>query len=35
MVAKLLFVSDEHDVGCDRYDRREKPKKKRQGKMNC
>ncbi len=27
MVAKLWFVSDERDVGCDRYDRREKPKK--------
>jgi hypothetical protein len=30
MVAKLWFVSsDECDVGCDRYDRREKPKKRR------
>ncbi len=35
MVTKLWFVSDERDVGCDRYDRREKPKKRRRGKMTC
>ncbi len=28
MVAKLWFVSDERNVGYDRYDRREKPQKK-------
>ncbi len=27
MVVKLWFVLDEPDVGCDRYNRREKPKK--------